>query len=124
MRAWIQKHDLSAEEFDAPDASSAKRAFHGFDWAAECQRQAQSSGETCDPGFGLVVGDGHILHVCPDPKGACVVYLHYPSRGKLFGLLPKTVQQTRTWNAVSVEEADRMIDSMFLGHFDALTARA
>ena len=122
MRAWIQKHDLSAEDFDTPDALAAKRVLHDFDWPGECKLQAQSSGETCDPGFGLVVGDGHMLHVCPNGKGECLVFFHYPSTKRLLGLIPKTVQQTRRWSNVPLQQADRMIDSVFRGEFDALKA--
>ena len=123
MRARLQKHDLTAEEFDALDSSAVKRMLHSFDWASECERQAKSGGETCDPGFGLVVGDGHILHICPGANGACRVHFHFPTKRKFLGLIPKTVQQSRMWETVSLQEADRMIDRMFLGEFDALKIR-
>ena len=123
MRVWLHKHDLTAEEFDAPDSSAAKCMLHGFDWASECERQAKSVAETCDPGFGLVAGDGHILHICPGANAACRVHFHFPGKRKLLGLFPRTVQQSRMWETVSLQEADRMIDRMFLGEFDALKTR-
>ena len=63
MRAWIQKHDLSAQEFEAPDSSAAKSALHGFDWQIELNLQARTpaGSETCDPGLGFVSGCGSVF---------------------------------------------------------------
>jgi hypothetical protein len=121
MNAWLQRHDLSAEEFEIPDAAAAKELLRGFDWAAERTREVHGSGETCLAGLGLVVAPGHILHICPGGDGRSLVHYHFPKRQR-FSVLASRV--SRTWTEVPSEEVERMIDQLFIGDFEGIANRA
>lgn len=122
MKAWIQRHDLSAENFEFADASAAKKALHDFDWATECRLQAESEDENaiCDPGFGLLVGDTHILHICPHPEQMCMVHFVFPKKKKLLGFIPILREATRTWKGLPLADADHMIELLFTGDYQGL----
>jgi hypothetical protein len=122
MKAWLQRHDQSAAEFEVVDAAAAIRILGEFDWRAERELQAQNPGDTCDPGLGLMVGDGHLLHLCPDGDGCCLVHFHQPARSRIlwFGRSRKTVQ---SWRAVPPELAGRMIEDLFNGNYESLRRR-
>ena len=118
MQAWIQTHDFSSREFEAPDSSYAKKALREFDWSAELDRQA-SREESCDPGLGLVFGDGHILHFCPDRQQRYMVHFHAPPKSRFFAR-PRTL----TMRDVPVGKAEQMIDAFFQRDFDVITRNA
>ena len=118
MQAWIQTHDFSSHELDIPDAALAKRALHEFDWSAELDLQA-SREESCDPGLGLVFGDGHILHLCPRGQQRYMIHFHSPPKRRFFAR-PRTL----TMRDVSVGNAEQMIDAFFQRDFDVITQNA
>lgn len=122
MKAWLQRHDLSAAEFEVVDAAAAIRILREFDWRAERELQTRNAGATCDPGLGLMVGDGHILHLCPNDDGRCLVHFHQPVRSRIpwFGRSRKTV---KSWRAVPPELAERMVEHLFNGNYETLRRR-
>ena len=122
MKAWIQRHDFSSENFEFADASDAKKALHDFDWATECKLQAESEDEnaTCDPGLGLLVGDTHILHICPYPEQMCMVHFVFPKKKKLLGFIPILREATRTWKGLPLADADHLIGALFAEDYDSI----
>lgn len=119
MKAWLQRHDFSAAEFEVVDANAAIRILREFDWRAERELQARHAGDTCDPGLGLMVGDGHILHLCPNDDDCCLIHFHQPVQSRIpwFGRSRKKVQR---WQDVPLELAGRMIESLFSGNYETL----
>src|SRR5437870_3108427 len=103
MNAWLQRHNLSSEQFEIPDAAAAKEFLRRFDWASECESEARSTNDACPAGLGLVVAEGHILHICPRTNGSSLVHYHFPKL-KLLGL---TTQDSRTWDEVPFEKVER-----------------
>ena len=124
MRAWLQKHDLSSEEFDISDAASAKKALRDFDWQCELNRQAQATSETCPPGLGLVTEGGEILHICPGNDVRCIVHFHFSSTRKLFGLFSRRVDLVKTFTHVSLDKTRQMIDAFFVRDFESIKRMA
>lgn len=124
MNAWIQKHDLSADEFQVSDAADAIKRLREFDWRPECELQQNSSGEVCDPGLGLVVGDGHILHICPRSQESCTVHFHFLETKKFLFFFSKPRQDLKTWRSASIEQAERTIEYLFRGDYDAIKSQA
>lgn len=120
MRAWLQKHDLSSDEFEIPDASSAKKVLREFDWQDQLSRQAQATSETCDAGLGLVTDEGDILHICPGANGRSMVHFHFSDTRKLFGLFPRRVDLLKTFRDVSLDRVDQMIDALFVHDFERI----
>ena len=120
MRAWLQKHDLSSEEFEIPDASNAKKILGEFDWQGELSRQLQTTSETCDPGLGLVTDDGDILHICPGTCGRCMVHFHFSDTRRVFGLFSRKVDLLKTFRDVSLYRVHQMIDAFFVHDFERI----
>jgi hypothetical protein len=86
-----------------------------------CALEASRTEEDgCPAGLGLVVEAGHILHICPRDSGRSLVHYHFPKRG-LFGL---RTPESRTWEEVSSEEVERMIDHLFGGNYEAIAEMA
>ena len=121
MNAWLQRHDLSSEDLEIPDAAAAKELLRKFDWASQCESEDRSTDDTCPAGVGLVVAEGHILHICPRAEGRSLVHCHFPKRSRFWGL---TSQDSRTWTEVPSEEVERMIDNLLSGEFGAIARRA
>ncbi len=122
MKAWLQRHDLSSTEFDVVDSDAAIRILLEFDWRAERELQARKDGDTCDPGLGLIVGDGHILHLCPDGAGRCLVHFHQPTRGRI-PWLTRSRKAVKSWHEVPLERVGQMIENLFSGDFETLRCR-
>jgi hypothetical protein len=122
MNAWLQRHDFSAAEFEVADAAAAIRILREFDWRAERALQARNAGDTCDPGLGLMVGDGHLLHLCPDGDGRCQVYFHQPVRSRI-PWLGRSRKKVQSWREVPLELAGRMIEDLFHGNHETLRNR-
>ena len=112
MKAWIQKHDFTSQEFEAPDSSYAKRVLGEFDWLAELNQQAEEGTETCDPGLGLVMEDGHILHLCPNGRKRHLIHFHFPRKNRFSALILGGLQTETLFN-ISLEKAEQMIDAFY-----------
>ena len=121
MNAWLQRHDLSSEEFEITDAVAAKELLRRFDWASERELEAHSKDDTCPAGLGLVAAEGHVLHICPGRDGHSLVHYHFPKKPNLLGLRSHGLL---TWTEVLSEEAERMIDHFFSGDFDVIRDKA
>jgi len=120
MRAWLQKHDFSSEEFEISDASNAKKILGEFDWQGELSRQVQATSETCDPGLGLVTDEGDILHICPGTDGRCMVHFHFSDTREAFGLFSRKVDLLKTFRDVSLGRVHQMIDAFFVHDFERI----
>ena len=97
----------------------ADKVLRDFDWQAECRQQADSVGDSCDAGLGLVVGDGHVLHICPDGNGKATVHFHYPRRKKWFEVLSSDTV-TKTWQSLPMEKAEQMVETLFKADYEVL----
>ena len=118
MQAWIQKENLESVEFEAPDSTVARRVLREVDWTWTFEPQVP--GDASALGLGLMAGDGHILHICPDAEGQCLVHFHFPHQVKVLGLIPLTVQEVRTMTGISLADAETMVESMFKGEYRTL----
>lgn len=119
MQAWIQSADLSSRDMDV-DAEGAMRAFSSHDWAGESARarQLEADGEEwCPAGLGLVRGDGHVLHLCPDGV-TLVVHWQRPASG-FFSRTPAPL----TWEHVPYASVPSLIRH-FYGNDDAALEQA
>ena len=126
MNYWIQRADFEAEDREAGSASALCDAFGAHDWAAEEEyRAAREAGgeEWCPPGFGVVPGDGRILHICPGEAGAVQCHYHYPERRRILGLFPTRRQATLTWDG-DLGRACRIIELFFDERHDDLVRHA
>ncbi len=115
MNYWIQRADFEAEDRSASTAAELCAAFQQHDWASELSYQSvlESEGrEWCPPGFGLVPGDGRILHLCPETDGGALCHYNYVERYRLLGLWPKRRAASRTWND-RLSSAEQLIHRFF-----------
>lgn len=109
MKYWIQRADFSAQDLEAGSVSDLCSAFERHDWAAEEEFRLtlESDGkECCPPGFGVVPGDGRILHICPDAKGSAQYHYHYSDRRRLLGIIPLGREATITWDGQSADACE------------------
>lgn len=113
---WIQRADFEAKDAAAADTSELCRLFESHDWTSELQyRQSLDAGgkESCDPGFGVVLPDGFILHICPDDATSLLCHYHYTTVRRILGLFPSQRQDIASWSE-PVKNACTLIE-LFVG---------
>lgn len=115
MNCWIQRHDLSAEDFVISDASDAISKFESFDWLSELEKKKinEDKIETCPPGIGFVSGRGEILHICPQENETNMIHYHYPESSKILWIIPVTSPKTITKNGISKNTVHTFIKLFF-----------
>jgi hypothetical protein len=100
MKYWIQRADFEASDFEVASASALITAFESHDWAEEssyCAERAAIGGEWCPPGFGIVPGDGRILHLCPESDSHVHCHYHFLQRQRFLAIFTREQQRTETW---------------------------
>ncbi len=120
MNVWIQKHDFESDSFEFELTDEVNLLYDEYDWNTEIEKQKKSEDESCDPGMGLVVGDGHILHVCPNERGIALVFFHYPGRSKLLGIFSTTKQKCLRREAVSRDKVHQLVHLLFQGQYEQI----
>ena len=114
MNCWIQRHDLSAEDFVLSDANDAISKFESFDWLSELEKKInEDKKETCPPGIGFVSGQGEILHICPQDNEINMIHFHYPEPSKILWVIPVASQKTITRNKISKDTVYTLIKLFF-----------
>ena len=119
---WIQRADLTADDFPAVDEQGAIEAFEGVDWQRELARQTGDA-ESCDPGIGFVPGDGRILHICPQADGLVYLHYHYVDESESRDFFRSTKQRTRTKRSVPHSEVPGYISRFFKDDHDWLLGK-
>lgn len=119
MNAWLQRRDFSCEEFELADARAAFCLLREFDWRSELKLRTETWRGRCDPGLGLIVGDGHVLHICPDEDGRSIVHFHHPVVRKILWFDFRK-QKLNTWYDVPMDKVELMIESLFRGDYNEL----
>lgn len=120
---WIQKADLSHEDFEAVDYKQAQLAFKTFDWRKEIQIQndlKKSGKENCDPGIGFVSGDGRILHICPDVNGRAYYCYNFVESRRFLGIIPYKSNQIVSRRNIIEFDLTEVIRRFFLGDHEWL----
>ena len=88
---WIQRADFSTQDFTAESELEVLKVLSAHDWEGELgfRRQLESEGkECCDPGIGILPGDGRILHICPVDIDPVYLHYHYTEKTKRLGIFP------------------------------------
>ena len=114
---WIQKADLTSEDFDAVDYKQAQVALKKIDWRKEIQKQRELEHigkENCDPGIGFVADDGRILHICQDGKGKAYFHYHFSETRKIFGIIPFKFDQVASRMSIVEYELAEVIRRFYL----------
>ncbi len=123
MNAWIQKHDLSAEEFTLSSPQEAIEILLTFDWATESQKQKEKEEndiENCPAGLGIVAQKGLFLHICPDEDFKCLVSFRYPKTTKILGILPRTFHHLNSAEEVTKVQATELIKLFFASQYSEI----
>jgi len=120
MNVWIQKHDFESDSFEFELADEVNLLYDEYDWNSEIEKQKNCENESCDPGMGLVVGDGHTLHVCPNEEGMALVFFDYPERSKFLGIFSSTKQKCLRRGAVSRDKVHQLVHLLFQGQYEQI----
>ncbi|MBK1880608.1 hypothetical protein [Pelagicoccus mobilis] len=94
---WIQRADFTSVEFGEMTPDEALGILEATNWnelAEEKKKLEEEGKEFCDPGFGYVFEEGEILHLIEPKKEPFSGFYHYQRKGKLFGLIPTTRNET------------------------------
>ena len=124
---WIQRADLSFEDYAAVDYKKAQSALEKVDWHTEKLRQTElksAKKENCDPGIGFVADDDRVLRICPDGEGNAYFHYHYPRRFRVLGLIPLKFLRTASRKRTGELDLPELIRRFFLNDHDWLIAKA
>ena len=126
MQYWIQRANFEAANVEAGSADDLIQAFGTHDWSAELRFRSELEArgdEWCDPGFGIVMGDGRILHLCPLDDGSLHCHYHHPEAKRVFGLIPASTTKTETWHEQATA-SEALIPMVVDGRHEELLIRA
>lgn len=115
---WIQGPDFNANDYDAVDVNGAIAVFKGNNWTeVEKARDLRENkdDEYCDPGIGIVPGDGRILHIALNKGNEFYIHYHFKKEG-LFGTSDKTASKMST----DIADIPYFIELFFSGDHDSL----
>lgn len=108
MKYWIQKHDFSADDFEAKSIEEIIEAFENFDWAKELASVSDEGDKNCPPGLGVRTSDC-ILHICPVDKTTVFFNYTYTVAGKILGLFNRIKDQTHYVPKYPVNEVPNLL---------------
>jgi hypothetical protein len=117
MEAWIQSADASSKDL-ALEVEDAVRLLSAHSWAEEESMRKSLESERkdfCPAGFGLVRGDGNILHVCPDGVSSTIYWM---DPYKALGFVK--LQRTHAWIGVPLVLAQQAIRHYFAAEYAML----
>ena len=108
---WIQKADLSSQDYSTQTIEEIARVFETHDWDSELALQKaleERREDSCPPGLGVVPGDGRILHVCPNGDGTAIVHYHFEVSTRILWMIPTTKTEIATASSVPVDSIARV----------------
>jgi hypothetical protein len=123
IKYWIQKADLSAQDFQPITSFEAVKIFQNYDWNSELsnRRQLEEDGKDfCDPGIGFVSSDQRILHVCPLDSHNAYFHYHFMKQSKFLGLIPNNHQVTYSNMRVEINLIREAIENFYVNNHNWL----
>ena len=121
----IQSADFSSADFVIGNAADAIGLLSRHNWDEERRKRAalvESGMDECPAGL-LLVDEPRwlIIHIIPTPT-SYDGFVHYPvSAGKLFGIIPRTGQETYDFTAWGADRVSRLVRALYAGDRGWLT---